>query len=168
MLIEHGMQHFLYHMVLIMFLFATSRQWIKASLVNFICDAKSVSEQDLVTCPNKKVLLRERKRYTDPGVSSTPSASRGGVPPALYMGEGTRGGYPPAGVPPDQVWWGYLSWGSPAGVPPARSKGGTWGRVPSSQVWPGQIPEVGYPPSRGTPLVWSDREYLRWGTPWQG
>ena len=59
MLIEHGMQHFLYHMVLIMFLFATSKQWIKASLVNFICETKSVSKQDLVTCPNNFVQWNE-------------------------------------------------------------------------------------------------------------
>ena len=83
---------------------------------------------------NKKVLLRERKRHTDRGVSST---TRDGVPLL-------PSGYPPArslGVPPSQVPWvppirvppaplgyphpllgypllGYHPWGTPCWVPP--------------------------------------------------
>ena len=57
---------------------------------------------------HKTVLLRERKRHTDRGVSSTPSVTRGGVPPSW-----TWLGYPPlpaglAGVPPSPAgvnWW---------------------------------------------------------------
>ena len=49
----------------------------------------------------KKVLLRERKRHTDCGVSSTPSVTRGGVPPL--------------GIPPSQVWHGgVLRWDTPS------------------------------------------------------
>ena len=47
----------------------------------------------VVTKTNKKVLLREHKRHTNCGVSSTPSVTWGGV-------------LPPAGVPPGQVWQG--------------------------------------------------------------
>ena len=87
---------------------------------------------------NKKVLLRERKRHTDRGVSST---ARGGVPPVRVL-------------PPGQVWrrrGGYPRWGTPClGTPPARSNGGypRWGtpiEVPLSQVWRG-VSEMGYPP----------------------
>ena len=109
---------------------------------------------------DKKVLLRERKRHTDRGVSSTtrggvsplgvpPSqvqwrGNQGGVPrqgppwPGL-MG-GTQGGDPLAGVPPGQVWWrGYLRWGTPwQGYPLAGPGWGTprldMARVPP-EVW---------------------------------
>ena len=76
---------------------------------------------------HKKVLLRERKRHTDRGVSSTPSVTRGGVPPPPgrgtpqpgLMGEGVpEVRYPP----PSQVWQGVPEVGYPwldlAGVPP--------------------------------------------------
>ena len=129
---------------------------------------------------NKKVLLRERKRHTDRGVSSTLSVSRGGVSPlagvppsqvwwrggiwhGVRPGRGTPGpglmgeGVPEVGYPPAQVWQGYPRWGTPlAGVPQDRFD---------------RVPEVGYP-SRGTPWwgipgqVWWG--YPRWGTPQQG
>ena len=75
---------------------------------------------------NKKVLLRERKRHTDRGVSSTPSVTQGGVPPPLARSDrgGTQGGHPLAGVP----------------TPPARSDGGdTRGGVSPSRGTPGQV-----------------------------
>ena len=56
--------------------------------------------------------------------------------------------------PSSQVWWGVSKVGyPPAGVPPARSDGGTWGGVP--------LPWQGYPLDR------SDQGYPRWSTPWQ-
>ena len=58
---------------------------------------------------NKKVLLHERKRPTDRGVSSTPSVTRGGVP------------LPTAGVPP---WPGLMGGGTRGGVPPGRGRPG--------------------------------------------
>ena len=71
---------------------------------------------------HKKVLLRERKRHTDRGVSSTPSDTRGGVPPppgqgyppARSNGGGTRGGVPLHSC----TWPGYPPWLDLAGVPP--------------------------------------------------
>ena len=110
----------------------------------------------------KKVLLRERKRHTDRGVSSTTKVgypphrpglsggTQGGVPPCWGSpplgyppGQGTpqpglMGGYPRwdtplLGYPPSQVLWGgYLRWGTPL----ARSDG---------------VHDVGYPPCQGTP-----------------
>ena len=78
---------------------------------------------------NKKVLLRERKRHTDRGVSSTPSVTRGGVvplPPARSEGGTQDGVLPRPGLPggggtqggvPPWTWPGYpLS--DLAGVPP--------------------------------------------------
>ena len=59
---------------------------------------------------NKKVLLREHKRHTDRGVSSTPSVTRGGVSspqqgslPARSDEGVPKVWYPLAGVPPGQV-----------------------------------------------------------------
>ena len=43
-------------------LITLTKQWIKGNLVNFICKAKSVSNQDvliMVTCPSKIVQWRE-------------------------------------------------------------------------------------------------------------
>ena len=93
---------------------------------------------------NKKVLLRERKRHTNRGVSSTTQwgtpqpGLTGGVPEVGYTlgyppGQVWLVGYPPLGYPPGQVWWG---------VP----------RTP----WPGLIgvPEVGYPLPGYTPPYW--------------
>ena len=126
---------------------------------------------------NKKVLLRERKRHTDRGVSSTPSV-------ILY-----EVGYPPIRVPPQSgPMGGYLRWGTPlarseggtqGGVPPARSDGGTQGGVPP---WSGLrgVPKVGYSqpdlmgvpgvgyPQQGYPPSGPTGGYPRWGTPWQG
>ena len=60
---------------------------------------------------NKKVLLHERKRHTDCGVSSI---TRGGVSP------------PPSGYPPpDEVWWGVPEVGYlPSGYPQPGPIGG--------------------------------------------
>ena len=86
---------------------------------------------------NKKVLLRERKRHTDRGVSSTTEVR---YPPLS--------GYPPARSDGGR---GYLRWGTPpVGVPPSGLTGG----VPKVGC-----PLLGYPPAR------SDRGYPRWGTP---
>ena len=121
---------------------------------------------------HKKVLLRERKRHTDCGVSSTPSVTWGGVPPGrgtpqpVLMG-GTQGGvstspsrgtpqpglrgvceveYPTRGTPQPGLR-GYLRWGTPTmGTPlPARSDKA--------------VPEVGYPLAGESPAG------LGWGTP---
>ena len=76
---------------------------------------------------DKKVLLRERKRHTDRGVSSTPSV-------VLY-----RGSTPslPGGTP-IQPWRGVphpaLNW---PGVPPPTSRG-----YPPPPTWPGGVPSV--------------------------
>ena len=99
---------------------------------------------------NKKVLLRERKRHTDRGISST---TWDGVPP------------PPVGEPSGQVWWGDVP---EVGYPLLGSPG---------QVWQG-VPKLGYPhqdtplgqvwwgyPRWGTPLARSDGGYPRWGNP---
>ena len=64
---------------------------------------------------NKKVLLRERKRHTDRGVSSTPPEVGYPLPPLARSDEG-----------------GYLRWGTPQqGYPPR--PGLTW------------VPQMGYP-----------------------
>ena len=107
------------------------------------------------TSPNKKVLLRERKRHTDHGVSST---TRGevlplsGYPPARSdRGEGTWGGLSPGrGYPPARSNGGYLRWGTPGkGVSP-------WQKVPPGRGTPPGWTWLGYPPlpgpGRGTPL----------------
>ena len=88
---------------------------------------------------NKKVLLRERKRHTNRGVSSTPAVIRGEDPPpprpGLMGGGGVlpKVGYPPArsdgavpkvGSPREGLTGGgYPRWGTPIGVPLARSDG---------------------------------------------
>ena len=90
---------------------------------------------------NKRALLRERKRHTDRGVSSTPSV-------VLYWGVPLLGGYPTLGTPVDLT-----------GVPPIRpGQGGT----PSLL---GEVPHLGYPPSDlagGTPSLLG---YPTLGTP---
>ena len=63
---------------------------------------------------NKKVLLRERKRHTDRGVSST---TRDGVPPQPGPTGGgvPEVGYPPSGYPLSRSdGGGYLRWGTPS------------------------------------------------------
>ena len=106
---------------------------------------------------NKKVLLRERKRYTDRGISITPSVIlyEVGYPPSGYpqpgLTGGIWGGVPPFGYPPSQ------------GTPTRSDQGGTWGGVPPCQgtpcqVWQG-VPKVGYPPVGVPPCQ------VRWGVP---
>ena len=143
----------------------------------------------------KKVLLRESKRHTDRGVSSTTPVE---YPPP-----------PPPGYPPSQVWpGGYPRWGTPHwGTPPARSDGGyprwgvpkvgyplsgyphwgtpwpgltggTWGGVPPTRVPPARYPPLGYPLSgqvwQGVPEVGYPHQVpppgyppgqVRWGVP---
>ena len=86
------------------------------------CTVHSIFKMKSVT--NKKVLLRERNKHTDRGVSSTASVTRGGVP--------TQQGNPPP-RPARSDWGvpkvGYLL----AGVSPTRSDRGG-------------VPEVGYTP----------------------
>ena len=101
---------------------------------------------------NKKVLLRECKRHTDHGVSST---TRHGVP--LPGQVRWKGGVPEVEYPPARSDWGggvYLRWGTPrSGYPPPGLTGGysRWGTPQPGYPWPGPI--------RGV--------YLRWGTPCQ-
>ena len=124
---------------------------------------------------NMEVLLRERKRHTDCGVSSTLSVVLyWGVPLPVGPGWGTP---PPpldlAGVPP---------WSDLAGVPPASIRPG-WGNPPPSgpgrgtPIWtwlgyplqldltgvppPGQ---VGYPPC-GQTDGWMDRHVSKHNLP---
>ena len=89
---------------------------------------------------NKKVLLRERMRHTDRGVSSTPSVTQGGVPPGRVPLARSDGGVPKGGVPPGRVpcWPGLIGGG---GVPEV-------GYPPAGSPWPGLMgggPEVRYP-----------------------
>ena len=86
--------------------------------------------------PDKKVLLRERKRHTARRVVSPPSVvlpgyPPGRVPPILARGVPCQGGYP-TWVPPGRVPpWGRLPpWQD---TPPARYP---LGRVPPSRVPP--------------------------------
>ena len=119
--------------------------------------------------------MRERKRHTDRGVSSTTQV---GYPPARSDRGGTRGGIPPCWGPPARSEGEYPRWGPPQpglmGVPPGQVQ---WGvpkvgyspiRVPPSQVWwegtQGGVPPSGYPP----PTRSNAGRYLRWGTPCQG
>ena len=100
------------------------------------------------TFPNKKVLLRERKRHTARRVVSTPSVVLPGYPP--------QAGYPPiltwlGGGVPDQgtPWPGYPPG---QGTPPARvppSQGTPWSGYPPSWTWQGtpRLDLAGYPPS---------------------
>ena len=86
------------------------------------------------TCVNKKVLLRERKRHTDRGVSSTPHAVLSGGAPTLVGG----GGVVPTLARGYLLWLGgtYLGWG------------GTdlgWGDLP----WLGVPTLAGLPPGCG-------------------
>ena len=125
-----------------------------------------ITESDL----NKKVLLRESKRHTDRGVSSTPSVTRGGVPPPARSDGGggvphlapqarsDEGGTPQQGYPPARSdgGGGYLRWGTLAGVPPGqvwRSDGGypRWGTP--CRGTPLARSDGGYPPGKGTPQL---------------
>ena len=114
-----------------------------------------------MTKRNKKVLLRERKRHTDRGISSTPSV-------VLYWGGGGGGGLPLPGVP--HPCWGYLTLGTPpsdlagGGYPTSDSPHQTWlGGVPHPCWGGGGYPTSGTPPAGpgwGTPLAGPGR-----GTP---
>ena len=92
--------------------------------------------------PNKKVLLRERKRHTARRVASTPYVVLTGYPPPR---PDLAGGVPDLGTPQQ---------GTPRqGTPPARSGwGGTWPGYPPSRVPPGRYTPAGYPPGR-VPLL---------------
>ena len=97
------------------------------------------------TGKDEKVLLRERKRHTDRGVSST---TQDGVPP--YQGTppprpGPTGGY---------LRWGTPHWGTPW---PGPTGGGTWLGYPPAG--PGRGTPLPPGPGRGTPppQVWTDR-----------
>ena len=148
--------------------------WTKVQLQIKNCDRAPGKHSN-----NKKVLLRERKRHTDRGVSSTPSLTWGEVPlQPGSIGGGTRGrilprhgtllarsngGPPTAGTTPCQVWWGHLRWGTSPG------RGTTQQGYPPGQVW------WGYPrwgtPQQGYPLTRSNGGCPRWGAPsqvWQG
>ena len=98
----------------------------------------------------KTVLPRERKRHTDRGISSTPSA-------VLYRGGGrypipTKGGYPTLGTPPS--WPGQriphpCQGSTPPQVPPIGPGWGTplvrpnWGTPPPIWTWSGYPPRCG-------------------------
>ena len=119
--------------------------------------------------PNKKVLLRERKRHTARRVVSTPSVVLTGYPPPtgsppcpdLARG-GTLPGYPPSRVPPGRV---LPQQGTPlAGSPPPALPG----RVsPPGWTWQGTPPPVSAPLhsgkcckalwDMGTPLLGVDK-----------
>ena len=89
---------------------------------------------------NKKVLLRERKRHTDRGVSSTP--------PEV--------GYPPAGYPRPGPTGGYPSWGMPRqGYPPA---GPGWG---TPQVWTDRMMDR-HVSKHYLPVVLRTRSVMMW------
>ena len=116
------------------------------------CDIYAVSVHMLFLLMwylTRKSLLRERKRHTDRGVSSTTrrgtpcrctppptKSSRGlpwvgyphaGVPPARSDGGGTQGGVPPYQVPPP--------WLDLAEISPPTGPG--WGTPPPPPTWPG-------------------------------
>ena len=92
------------------------------SLLQWLSMTKQFFKQNYILY--KKVLLCERNRHTNRGVSST---TQGGVPPLV-------------GVPLARSDGGYPIWGTPhQGTPPARSNGGTQGGVPPSQGTPGQV-----------------------------
>ena len=97
---------------------------------------------------NKKVLLRERKRHIDRGISSTPSAVlfQGGYPIPSWGG-GTpllAGGYPIMGTPfPILTWLGWYSipgWGEGYGCTPLwKGHGTSWSIVGWRWVTPPSV-----------------------------
>ena len=104
---------------------------------------------------NKKVLLRERKRYTARRVVSTPSVVLTGYPPHpdLARGEGgtlpwySLAGYPPAGpgrVPPLLDLARYPPPAGPGRIPPPQLDLAGYPPYP-------QLDLVGYPP--GCPMA---------------
>ena len=141
------------------------------------CSSTSISKiykcKNVILWENKKVLLCERKRHTDRGVSSTPSV-------VLYWGSTPAGGYPTLGNPPvrpgqggPHLMYHCRTW--PGGIlhlryPPVRpGPGGTPPWVPPGWTWLGYPPPpswtwLGYPPQLDlagiTPPARSS-----WGTP---
>ena len=138
------------------------RQTFYCSVIRIILNSHSTNLTCLVLrgvilLHNKKVLLRERKRQTNRGVSSTPPKVRypparsdgvGGIPKVGYprqfyppLARSNRGvpkvGYPTSSGTHRPGLMGYPRWGTlwqgypPVEVPLARSD---WG-----------LPEVGYP-----------------------
>ena len=123
---------------------------------------------------NKKVLLRERKRHTDRGVSSTPSVVlywgggyplAGGYPPGLdlarvpFLPSRSRQGVPPRRGTPQQGVPPGPGQGAPIqgwmGVPPPcpRLDGGTPSAGPDRDTPPPPWPDLtGVPPQ-----VWTDK-----------
>ena len=98
-----------------------------------------------------KVLLRERKRHTDRGVSSTPSVVlyEYGVPPPLACR-----GYPPLSM---SDVGGTLRWGTP----PMQGtlQAGHWGKIPFFQARSDGGTQGGVPPHWGTSPARSDGGY---------
>ena len=122
--------------------------------IQFNSDLLKVTKKVIEILRNKKVLLRERKRHTDRGVSSTPSVTRGGVPPRPGpTGRGyPRWGTPCQGTPPARSDGGYLRWGTPLARSDRGGGTGTSGGVPP----PGWLHLAGVPPP---PLqVWTDKQ----------
>ena len=114
---------------------------------------------------NKKVLLRERKRYTACRVVSTPSVVLTGYPVAGYPLSWPGRGVPYLGTP----WQG-----TPGRVPPSwPGRGGTLPGGYPTWVPPAGYPLAGYPPA-GYPPYWPGwGGFPTWvppgqGTPWQG
>ena len=82
---------------------------------------------------NKTVLLRERKRHTDRGVSSTPSA-------LLYRGGGT----PPPGYNTSVLTWlGGVTPSLPGGTPPQAPPPSDLAGVPPQSDLAGVPPTLG-------------------------
>ena len=84
-----------------------------------------------INAKNKKVLVRELKRQTDRSVSSTPSVTQGGLPPAGVPPARSDRGVSPQGYSPwPGLTGGYPRWGTPwPGL-----TGGTRGRVPPAWI----------------------------------
>ena len=99
---------------------------------------------------NKKVLLREHKRHTDRGVSSTTQLGSPPWPGLTLRGECTQGGVPPIRVPLARSDGGYPKWGTPlpSGYPRARSERvyPRWDTPPSWGTPHQGTPLSGYPP----------------------
>ena len=126
-------------------------------LANFVSAYEECSRTVSKTTANKKVLLRERKRHTDCGVSRTQYAvlSWGGVD---NLGGGGGGRYlgAPLSPPPLGPGWGV---GSLAGC---RYLG-----VPPVSTWPGGR-YLGVPPHQDLAGGGGGVRYLGWGglVPW--
>ena len=147
-------------------------------LLWFVLDERTKSgELTCVFTKNKKVLLRERKRHTDRGVSSTTRwgtpLPRVGVPPTRSDGGYLRWGTPRHGTP-NQTWLGYPHLDL-AGVPPPHLD---LAGVPPTWTWlgyPHHLDLAGVPPCLDLarvcpPYVWQtesspDRHVLKHNLP---